>query len=732
MNKKLTLPLILLIGFLSTLSYSQTPIPTNYPLVKGHYKSVQKDSTTLFCLTDYGLMIWDVSNLNVPILLSKLPAPGFYLQGKIKEYSDYLFIQRSDTIIVVDKSNLTNPTYVNLNLSLNYINDIDIKDTILYVATNNNKSISVYVISDITNPTLITTINSQNIDHVSVVDTFLFAYNSYSFFRYDVTTSTPILLDSIVFGPNRSIISAQANNNSAIITLGDAMNFNQIIGNFAYDISTIGNPVLIDSTAISINSLMSLLRITDSLLYAHNNLIYNTYYNLIYIYDITNLNSIICVDTIGVSCSPYELLIDDSLLFTMTGRCGFDIYQKMSSFNYSLVDTHNVGGWIYDIQSSSTAFIFASASDSVYVFDKKRSTSEVFGDYSFITKSNDMRIIDSFMLETRVDGLNSIRFSSINSLPAIDSLSIFYDSGNAYIHKINIWDKKLYNDVTGYGTEIFDISTPSNPILLSNNIPETYKGWYNDILYDYDYNTLSYIDLYDATVTPPKFIKQVFDSIPVFCGPSIWDPQRPMKHFICTSMGNSFFQLDLSDTSNIHYTSTRPMLGMNGYKTSLAKVRDSILYLPGAGGVDLHIFDICDIYHYRKISVFKTKRPIQSIVIIDTILFISFGGYIESFDVSNIEPCLVYNSQKQFNRENNLTIFPNPSRGSFTITFSSFDNKMSLIITNMLGQKVLQKELQGARNDIMTVNLNLNIEAGLYFVNVIGGNQSIVKKVVME
>jgi hypothetical protein len=76
-----------------------------------------------------------------------------------------------------------------------------------------------------------------------------------------------------------------------------------------------------------------------------------------------------------------------------------------------------------------------------------------------------------------------------------------------------------------------------------------------------------------------------------------------------------------------------------------------------------------------------------------------------------------------------LTIFPNPSTGSFTLHISSPQNETATItITNMLGNKV--KELKAAAN--IDVAMQLDAAPGVYFITAKTQNETVTEKVVVE
>lgn len=71
-----------------------------------------------------------------------------------------------------------------------------------------------------------------------------------------------------------------------------------------------------------------------------------------------------------------------------------------------------------------------------------------------------------------------------------------------------------------------------------------------------------------------------------------------------------------------------------------------------------------------------------------------------------------------------VSIFPNPNAGEFTITV---ENNAELRIINSFGQEVSQKELVQGSNGIA-----LDLPAGLYFASVKTGNHVTIQKVVVE
>lgn len=80
--------------------------------------------------------------------------------------------------------------------------------------------------------------------------------------------------------------------------------------------------------------------------------------------------------------------------------------------------------------------------------------------------------------------------------------------------------------------------------------------------------------------------------------------------------------------------------------------------------------------------------------------------------------------------EKNVTIFPNPCHGKFTLHLNNSNNQQaSVTIYNALGNKVLEKSVPSVSNSC-SVDLTGN-SRGLYFVEVHLGNSLLIKKVVI-
>ena len=711
--------IILFLSLIFSNSYSQVPELINYPLVKGVYKSAVKDGNHLFCLTDYGLMIWDVSDLQAPQLISKLPAPGFYVTGLIKKYNNFVIIQRYDTLIIVDVSNVSAPVYAPNNFqTISYSQDLEIKDSVLYVASNDLSGIRAFDIADINNITQIYTGSTPNIEELILTDTNLFAFGEFSFYRFNVNGPIPILIDSIVANPSYFLLDAAANNNIAALAYGDLSNFNHPVSVHIYDISIPGVPILIDSIDVSTHFAIALPGITDSVLFMHS--------DSLIVFDITNPSSLVATDTLGLYLNK-DLLLDDTLIFIMNWQEGFDILAKDLPFSYSLYSECKAGDWFDKIEISESGQVFVRGFDTTFVFHKSRSTSETTGDLTFLNRSPDFALIDNYLIETEIDGHATLRISGLDNFPIFDSIITVSGGGSSNLFNLRIWDNKLYNWEQNSGYEIYDISDTLNPILLSQNVLVQFNHFYDGVLYDI-INTNNEVNIYDPAPSPPAYIRLAAvggDDCPP---DGFWDPQRALANFVCYT-SREFYQLDFSDTSDIYFTNrvSFPLITVGNW--DLVKAWNSILYMPEANQ-KIYIFDVCDIDHFRMISQFNTENFFKDILLVDSVLYVCYPGYVASYDVSHILPCL-YTGIQELDTGNPVELFPNPSDGNFTLQFFASANKVEINIYDVSGRQILTRALDNRKGELIKANLSIG-QAGAYLLNIKDGNRTYRKKVIIR
>ena len=103
------------------------------------------------------------------------------------------------------------------------------------------------------------------------------------------------------------------------------------------------------------------------------------------------------------------------------------------------------------------------------------------------------------------------------------------------------------------------------------------------------------------------------------------------------------------------------------------------------------------------------------------------SDFSEDFDVM----CSICTGIADNINENNLSIYPNPNTGSFTFELNGFNNEVRVTIYNALGKVVYQSDkLEVSGNYSKTIDLDA--EAGVYYMHIEGENVLINKKVIIQ
>ncbi len=98
----------------------------------------------------------------------------------------------------------------------------------------------------------------------------------------------------------------------------------------------------------------------------------------------------------------------------------------------------------------------------------------------------------------------------------------------------------------------------------------------------------------------------------------------------------------------------------------------------------------------------------------------------EAFFIASWLPCnpTIETGTKEILSNSNLTIFPNPSKGIFTIQSSAVSSQLSVEVYNIMGEKVFKETLRSAQGDNL---INLSSEpSGIYFYRVSNEDGSLV------
>lgn len=80
---------------------------------------------------------------------------------------------------------------------------------------------------------------------------------------------------------------------------------------------------------------------------------------------------------------------------------------------------------------------------------------------------------------------------------------------------------------------------------------------------------------------------------------------------------------------------------------------------------------------------------------------------------------------------NEVSVYPNPNNGTFNIQFTPSSDKINVVVFDLRGRVILDKQYQnnGLFNESIQLN---NVESGVYLVKIQDGSRKIAKKIVVE
>ncbi|MEO5777930.1 MAG: zinc-dependent metalloprotease [Flavobacterium sp.] len=81
--------------------------------------------------------------------------------------------------------------------------------------------------------------------------------------------------------------------------------------------------------------------------------------------------------------------------------------------------------------------------------------------------------------------------------------------------------------------------------------------------------------------------------------------------------------------------------------------------------------------------------------------------------------------------QNQFTLFPNPSKGSFTIQFKDMMNSYSVEVFDVTGQTIYESNYDQSANLVQVIDLN-HPTRGVYFVNIKSDKGIVTKKLIIE
>ena len=144
------------------------------------------------------------------------------------------------------------------------------------------------------------------------------------------------------------------------------------------------------------------------------------------------------------------------------------------------------------------------------------------------------------------------------------------------------------------------------------------------------------------------------------------------------------------------------------------------------------MFDMCDEYHFIHISTIYLGGYIQKLKFVDSILYVSYGGFVARYRLKEISPCQVYtwNDIKDFQHLKKIRVYPNPNYGNFKIDLNNKPYKI-IRIFDIHGRVVYCQNIGNALY-YENVNIYVDLPAGIYFLNLVTNHNTTTEKVIIK
>lgn len=99
------------------------------------------------------------------------------------------------------------------------------------------------------------------------------------------------------------------------------------------------------------------------------------------------------------------------------------------------------------------------------------------------------------------------------------------------------------------------------------------------------------------------------------------------------------------------------------------------------------------------------------------------------FQIAEVQ--LIHNALgiAQFNQTESFTLFPNPSNGTFSIRSRNSSTIDVITVTDLVGKQIAKVKLNATTNAELKLD---GISSGIYFVQITSGNESLVKRIVIQ
>ncbi|MCD4817179.1 MAG: T9SS type A sorting domain-containing protein [Candidatus Cloacimonetes bacterium] len=661
------------------------------------------------------LMIYDISSLNSPILISSLLFHNLVRNIEIDE--DYCYAQVGDTtIVVINISDIQSPNIINeFSYSTVDIKKICILDDTIFIALQNR--LQIINIRDAQNPELLSSctipVSSSSLKCLSIKNNFALVGTNNGVYIYDITDHlNPYLLTLFELSYVKDI---EIYENYVYISHTDGLK-----------VVNIDNPENIQIIGEFSEFWLNNLSIDNNFLYATGGI---SYYGDLYCFDISDLSNIFIY---GEYAEVDRIVkVQDEILYAITTLN----YQSSCTF-VDVSDVENqyfLGSDIYacysggiSIKNNLLGIRNPQYNSSIILLDisNPQSPEWIYSysyGYNMELYASTVTFYDNFVITGfRGSYYDNSRFiihdtRDITNITPLGEIDVYSSS----IYEIAVKENYAYVGCDD-DLKVFDINDLSDPFYVCN----INCAYVNDIeirdnfLYLTDYNALIIIDISDPEES------EILGN---------WESENSARalnvfgNYVYISDNNGGVKvIDVSNPMNPFLVNT-VLPHYNSIIYAKPIIQNDKLIISDVCWNEILVYDLTYPAYPILINSFKWNLPSHEIATTDEYLVAANGrGGFTILDMENLTPTFQNIIQPEgFALKN----FPNPFNPGTTIVFSIEQNQQheqaTIEIYNIKGQKIKKLEIRNAKFGINEIVWNGNddsnkrVSSGIYLYKLI-------------
>ncbi len=492
----------------------------------GLCEAVYATGDTLFMANGRTLQIYEISDVQNPVLISEVVTKGIINAIQVQDQTAFIGNYK-EGLIIIDVSDPVNPTEISRypgNDETYEVQDLCVKDNVVFLITND---ITALDISNKSEPTLISVLDAHYCQDFHIAGDYCF------------TTGY--------------------NDGTTIYNIADPANMFEVIN-------------------IPLDGKNNAVDVKDNFLYTGCG-------GNVFVYDITDIENPVIIDTMYTGSVVHEMFIHDNFISIVASSNGLDIWDISDPHNCEMVNYYYTPDNTFFVTATSEKVIIADNGGDVYLFE--------------------------FDPDAEMGSMTP---------------SIIEPGGR--LQEIEIEGNYAYIANSHHGLRIIDITNPSDPQLLSTWRQDHCYATDLEVKNDTVYIAMSYAGLYILN-TSNKQNPQVIGKLDSSYSCEYLHVENDK---IIVATNDRYIRIiDISDpTSLVEISSFSTNNSIDGFEYSVPYLAT----LEGSNG--LYLFDLSDYLNPVKVDSFTTPNRISALTFFENyIITYDYSRYVRYIDITN-------------------------------------------------------------------------------------------------